>query len=114
MVTKVKSKNKESSKTPKKTPRPVRTISNEDKIPDEMLEAENNRCNGWNGNEEECKGNNCWFYRNSKKCVAHKLKLAEKLKGKSTSKKNRYKKSSRRRKTRKSSRSSRKRKSRRR
>jgi SAM-dependent methyltransferase len=57
----------------------------EDKIPDELLEAENNRCNGWNGNEEECKNNNCWFYRNSKKCVAHKLKLAEKLKNKSTS-----------------------------
>ena len=111
MVTKVKSKNKASSKTPKKEQRPVRTISNEDKIPDEVLNAENNRCNGWNGNEEECKGNNCWFYRNSKKCVAHKLKLAEKLKGKSTSKKNRYKKSSKRR---KSSRSSKKRKSRRR
>ena len=117
MVTKVKSKKTDDEEKPIREPRPVRVISNEDKIPNEVLDAENNRCNGWNGNEEECKENNCWFYRNSKKCVAHKLKLAEKLKGKSTSKRNRYKKTSRRRKTRKSSKSSkssRKRKSRRR
>ena len=76
---------KKSNGVAEKKTKITKTINKEDKIPDELLEAENNRCNGWNGNEEECKNNNCWFYRNSKKCVAHKLKLAEKLKNKSTS-----------------------------
>lgn len=46
---------------------------------------ENKRCSEWNGDEENCKSNKCWFYRNNKKCKAHLKMLGENK----TSKKNR-------------------------
>lgn len=63
-------------------------------IPKEIVDVEHNRCNAWNGDEEGCKANDCWYYRNTKRCTAHKGKLAEKLKA---SKKKRKTRRSRRR-----------------
>jgi hypothetical protein len=36
-----------------------------------VREAENARCSEWIGDEENCRANKCWYYRNSKKCAAH-------------------------------------------
>ena len=50
-------------------------------ISDEIKDAEHARCGQWSGegNMDECKKNDCWFYKNKNKCSAHYFKLAEKL-----------------------------------
>lgn len=62
---------------------PIRSSVEKNKIhiSDEIKDAEHARCAKWSGegNMDECKKNDCWFYRNKNKCSAHYFKLAEKL-----------------------------------
>lgn len=63
-------------------------------IPQEVKDSENARCGAWNGDETECKANDCWYYRDSKKCKMHTFHVADKIKNKS---KKKYRRSSKKR-----------------
>jgi hypothetical protein len=80
-----------------------------------VREAENARCSEWIGDEENCRANKCWYYRNSKKCAAHlgilSGKLPKESKKKRSKKRSQLKKSRRSRKGSKKSRRRRSRKS---
>ena len=40
-------------------------------IEQSVKDSENNRCSAWNGEEDGCKENKCFYYKGSKKCKAH-------------------------------------------
>jgi hypothetical protein len=48
-------------------------------IDPDVRNKENTRCSAWHGDEDSCKTNKCWYYRNSKKCKAHLGILSGKL-----------------------------------
>lgn len=76
-------------------------------IDPDVRNKENTRCSAWHGDEDSCKTNKCWYYRNSKKCKAHLGILSGKL-PKNSSKRSSLKKM-RSRKSRKGSKRSRRR-----
>jgi hypothetical protein len=76
-------------------------------IDPDVRNKENTRCSAWHGDEDSCKTNKCWYYRNSKKCKAHLGILSGKL-PKNSSKRSSLKKR-RSRKSRKGSKRSRRR-----
>lgn len=55
------------------------------KIPDELVITEKKRCGEFNGDEDKCKSNNCFYRRNSKKCDIHYSIVAENMKSKKES-----------------------------
>jgi hypothetical protein len=55
------------------------------KIPDELVITEKKRCGEFNGNEDKCKSNNCFYRRKSKKCDIHYNIVAENMKSKKES-----------------------------
>ena len=61
-------------------------------IPQEMKDSENKRCSSYNGNQDDCRANNCWYFRDSKKCKMHTFYVADKIKGKSKRSRKGYKK----------------------
>ena len=71
MVSKKNSK-KNSKKTSKKISKKV-TKKDDKKImfSDEQKEKENKRCGTYDGDDENCKSNNCWYNYRLKKCGIH-------------------------------------------
>jgi hypothetical protein len=68
-------------------------------IPQDLKNAEHERCSAWNGEEDDCKSNDCWYQTRSKKCQAHYGKMVDKM---STKKKRSKKRSKSRSKSKKS------------